>query len=53
MLRDEDRGHIYMFSSEDFYNHFFSKIQIRKKVQLFYTCLDLKEAVRVTSVSLQ
>lgn len=53
MLRDEDRGHIYMLSSEVFYDHFFSKTQIRKKVQLFYTCLDLKKIVCVASVSLQ
>lgn len=51
MLRDEDREHIYMLSSEFFYDHFFSKTSIRKKVQLLHACLDLKQAVCVASCS--
>lgn len=28
-----------------FYDHFFPKTQRGKKIQFFYTCLDLKQAV--------
>lgn len=42
MLRDEDRGHI---SEAFFQDHFFPNTQRRKKIQIFYTCPDLKQAV--------